>query len=204
MKFAIPYFKQTTKTNCGPTALRMALSYFKEDPGIKILEEKTELKKGKGLLTIKMAMTAKLYGYKVEFDTLHLTLNPENLKLDFYKNFLDNDSETSKNNLEKARSMGIILNEKSLTLKEILDKINQNCLAIILLDWTIILDRQDGQFRGHFVPISGYDDEFIYVHSPDIEKENKFLPIKIKTFEKARKSQGTDEDILFIEKFKPL
>ncbi|MBI2670549.1 C39 family peptidase [Candidatus Woesearchaeota archaeon] len=40
MRLEVPFYQQTKHVNCGPSALRMIISYFDKDPGIEVLEEK--------------------------------------------------------------------------------------------------------------------------------------------------------------------
>ncbi|MBI2043039.1 peptidase C39 family protein [Candidatus Pacearchaeota archaeon] len=197
MKLDVPFYRQTTKLNCGPSALRMVISYFDKDVGIKILEEKTGIKKGKGLSTIQIAIAAGLLGYNVDFYSIHLTFNQENLKLDFVKKYHDTEIVTE-DLVRIARNIGVNLNEKSVPLEELLSFINQDSIPIVLLDWNII-NKKEG-YRGHFVPVVGYDNRNVYVHNHGFNKPKKFLAIKRDTFERARKAKGTDEDIVVIHR----
>ena len=91
MKLKIPFFRQTTKLNCGPIALKMVLAYFGNDVGIEVLEERTGIKEGKGISTIQIATASASLGYKSDFYSKHILFNEENLKHEFYQNYADND-----------------------------------------------------------------------------------------------------------------
>ena len=119
MKLNVPFYKQTSKLNCGPTALKMVLSYFGEDFDIKILEKETGIKKAKGVSTIQIAITSKKLGYETEFYSINLNFNEEHLKMDYYKKY-SNYSEEYPKTIEKAKNIGVNVNEKSLSLEEIL------------------------------------------------------------------------------------
>ena len=88
------------------------------------------------------------------------------------------------------------MEERSLSLEELLSKVSRNCIPIVLLDWSKIKGTLD--FIGHFIPIIGYDEENVYVHNQGFHNTQAFLPIKRELFEEARKAKGTDEDITFI------
>ena len=62
MKLNVPFYKQTTKLNCGPAALRMVLAYFDKDYSLKFLEEKSQIKEGKGVFKIQIAIAAARLG----------------------------------------------------------------------------------------------------------------------------------------------
>ncbi len=102
--------------------------------------------------------------------------------------------------IEESKSAGVQLFEKQLELKEIEEKISENCVSFVLLNWNIILGGSEDKYNGHFVPITGYDDEYIYVNNSGPYLPEKDLKIKKKVFEKARRSNGTDEDIVFVSR----
>lgn len=72
-------------------------------------------------------------------------------------------------------------------------------MPIVLLDWNKITKKAN-TYHGHFVPVVGYDEKFIYVHNHGLNNPQSFLQIEKKLFDEARKAQGTDEDILIIYK----
>lgn len=178
MKLEVPFYKQTTPLNCGPAALRMAISYLDKDLGLKIFEDKMGIRKGEGISTIKIAITAALYGYRVDFYSKHILFNEENLKLDFYKQYGDTNLEQSKKLVEEARKAGVNVEERSLQLEEILKFLSKVSIPIILLDWNIIKGRKEKGYQGHFVLIVGYDKENVYVHNPSLEENKKSMPIR--------------------------
>lgn len=198
MKLNIPFYKQTTKLNCGPTALRMILSYFGEDTDIKLLEEKTGIKKGKGIFTIQIASAAAILGYKTNFYSKHILFNEEYLKLDYYKKYSDMNLDLSKKLVEEAKKAGVNVQEKTLSLEEILEFVSKNSVPIVLLDWNIVMDKREKGYQGHFVPVVGYDKKDVYVHNHGFNNPQEFMPISREVFNKARKAKGTDEDIVII------
>jgi len=205
MKLKVPFYKQSTKLNCGPTALKMILSYFGEDFEIEDLEKKTRIVEGKGIYTIQIAVASVLCGFKTEYFSKHVDYNPKHEKLDFYKKYSEMDELKSKNWIKQAKQVGVIINEKTLDLNEILSKISKDSLAIILVDWNIISDKEEKGYQGHFVPIVGYDKENVYVHNHGFDNPQSNLKIPKEIFNKARKAKGTDEDVVVIfRKPKPL
>ncbi|MEN9626575.1 MAG: hypothetical protein RL557_903 [archaeon] len=197
MKLNVPFYLQTTSLNCGPAALRMVISYFDKDLGIALLEKRTGIQEGKAVLTSQIAIAAARSGYDVEFFSKHISFNEENLKLDFYKKYSDAAMRSGKT-IEEARKLGVQIGEKVLSLSELLQKINERSIPIVLLDWNVI--KGVNGYQGHFVPVVGYNDESIYVHNHGLNNPQAFFPIKKEVFEKSRKAQGTDEDILVIKK----
>jgi len=176
----------------------MVLEFLGEEHSKEKLMDLVDSDKSGITWTMGLAKTTAQLGFKTEFYTKSLELNTDNYDLDFFKEEAD-DLESSKEKLEKlkeeSQKFGVHKEEKILSLNEILLKINENCIAIILLDWSKI--NKTDKFIGHFVPIIGYDDESIYIHNQGI-KNGDFIKIKRELFDESRKSKGTDEDIVFI------
>jgi uncharacterized protein YvpB len=200
MKIRVPFYKQTNPLNCGPSALKMVLAYFGKNIDIKILEEKTGIKEGKGISTIQIAIASSSLDFKTELYSKHLSFNPENLKLDFYKKYTDSDIQNSEKLIKDAKYVGVKLYEKTLSIKEILKFLTKNTVPIILLDWNLVTNREKEGYQGHFVPIAGYDEKNVYVHNPGSKDTGKFFMINKRIFDRARKANGTDEDLLVIYK----
>ena len=200
MKIQVPFFKQTSILNCGPTALRMILSYLDKDPGLEKLEKLSDIKEGKGVYTLQLAIASASLGFPTEFYSKQINFNEANLKLDFYKNYADNDRKLYEKLIEKAKDLGIEMHEKSINLDELLSMITPDSLALILLDWHVIVNKPEKAYQGHFVPIVGYDQDNVYVHNQDNNNPQQFIKIKKGLFDKARKAKGTDEDIVIIKR----
>ncbi|MFA5303836.1 MAG: peptidase C39 family protein [Candidatus Nanoarchaeia archaeon] len=196
MKLAVPFFKQTTLLNCGPSALKMVLAYLGKDENITVLEEKTGIKEGKAIYTIQIAIAAALMGYKTEFYSKHLLFNEDNMKFEFYKNYSEMDMKKSIELAHEAKKLGVKIEEKTMELNELLNYLNEDKIPILILNWNVLIN-QEG-YRGHFVPIVGYDEENVYIHNQGLKDSQEFMPIKKELFDKSRKSEGTDEDIVII------
>ncbi len=50
------------------------------------------------------------------------------------------------------------------------------------------------------MPIVGHDDKNVFVHNSRVTDGQEFMMIHKDTFDKARKANGTDEDVIVIEK----
>ena len=194
----IPFFQQTNLLNCGPTALRMVLAYFGKDESMELLEKRTRIKEGKGISTIQIAMAAASLGYKTDFYSKHILFNEENLKHEFYQKYSDMDLEQSKKWIKDAKTAGVKIQERTLSLEELLEFVKIDSVPIILLNWNIIKTRKEKGYQGHFVPIVGYDEKNVYIHNHGLTDTQKFMPVPRKIFDKARKADGTDEDIIVI------
>ncbi len=203
MKLEVPFYKQTTKLNCGPTALKMALEFLGKSYSIKKLEKEGGIERGKGISTIRLAVAARKLGFKTEFFSKVLGINPENFKTDFYRKYADLTQEKhAQKIIAEAKETGVKLHERILPLGEIIKNIRKDRIMIALLDSNMLSGKEKWGFRGHFVPLVGYDKNNIYIHYPSFYRTvlQAFLPIKKEIFDRARKAKGTDDDIVVIYK----
>lgn len=201
MKLKVPFYKQESENDCGPVALQMVLEYLGESHSRTKLMDLIDSDKSGVTWTLGLARAVAKLGFKTEFYTTCLGFNPQNFELGYYQKKAD-EASSSQQKLEKLRKeayrLRVQMEERSLSLEELLLKVSINCIPIILLDWSKI--KGTSEFVGHFVPIVGYDKENIYVHNQGFYNTQAFMPIKRGLFEKARKSKGTDEDVVFIYK----
>jgi hypothetical protein len=203
MKFNVPFYKQTTPFNCGTVALKMVFSFLGKDFPIEEIEEKSRIKPGKMVSTLHLAIAALDLGFKIKFFSKYGDVNQENLESEFYKTFAENDYlQVVRNLIKELQSKGAKVEIKSIELSELLSYITEDSLPIALIDWNIIKSRKEKGYYGHFVPVVGYDKENVYIHNHGFSDTQAFMPIKKQLFDESRKSDGTDEDILIITKFK--
>lgn len=200
MKLKVPFYKQTTKTNCGPVALKMILEFLGKQFSVEEIEKAASIREKEAVFTIQLAIAAKKLGFNVNFYSKNLRLNEENLTLDFYKKNTSVLSRDIDNLITEAERLGVKLHERVIDNDEIISFISIDSVPIIILDWSVIIEKPERGFVGHFVPIVGHDKKNFYVHNHGFLKPEPFLKIKKEIFEKARKSAGTDEDILVIGK----
>ncbi len=198
MKFRVPFYKQTNPINCGPISLKMIFSFFGKDKPLEEIEEKCRMKEGKAVSTVHLAICAVELGFKIKLFSRSLTPVMENLDANFVKkNAEGNYIEIVNSMIEELKERDAELIEKSISLEEILSYLSETSIPIVLLDWNVIFPRFSG-YNGHFVPVVGFDKENVYIHNPGLADSLEFMPIKREIFDKARKANGTDEDILIV------
>ena len=198
MRLDVPFYKQTTSLNCGPVALKMVLAYFGKDEPIKLLEEKTGIEEGKGVSTIQIAIAAASLGYRTDFYSKHVLFNEKKLEYKFYQEHGNVDLERSKRLAKNARELGVNIHERSLSLEELLGFVTNDSIPIVLLKWNVVKGKNRKDYQRHFVPIVGYDKQNVYVHNHGLKNTQKFMPTQRETFDEARKSEGTDEDVVVV------
>ncbi|MFA7707357.1 MAG: C39 family peptidase [Candidatus Pacearchaeota archaeon] len=200
MKIRLPLISQKGRPNCGPASLKMIFSYFGNKISIQDLEKELGYKEGKGISTIRLAITAKKLGYEVLLLTNSIMPRKENFELDFYKKYSDEDFNGLKLLADEAKKLKVTMVEKSISLGKLLSFINKKTIPVVLLDWNIIRNQEKEGFMGHYVPLVGFDADSVYVNNSGGIKPTRFKKISKSTFDKARKARGTDEDILIISR----
>ena len=80
----------------------------------------------------------------------------------------------------------------------VLGFVNKDSIPIILINWNTIKDKKEKGYQGHFVPVVGYDKQNVYIHNHGLNDAEKFMPVPKKTFDEARKAEGTDEDVVIV------
>jgi len=198
MRLKVPFYKQTSPLNCGPTALRMVLAYLGKDEEVEVLEARTGIKEGRGISTIQIATASASSGYRTNFYSKHILFNEENLKHEFYQKYSDMDLEKSKKWVEDAKAVGVNIQERTLSLKELLEFVTEDSVPIILLDWNIIKAKKEKGYQGHFVPIVGFDGQNVYIHNHGLNDTQEFMSVPRAIFDEARKVEGTDEDVVIV------
>lgn len=196
MKLNVPFYKQTTPFNCGPVNLLMVLKFLGINTSLKTLERKMRIKKDRGVYTIQIANAAKDYDVFVELYSIDKG-NFEDLA--YYQNRTKEEKDTISKLHKNVQQKGVHYFKKSLSNKEIFAKTNKNSLPIVLVNWNII--KKVKGYQGHFITLTGFDNTYVYFHNSGLcEGDIPNQRIDHKTFKRARKSHGTDEDVLIIKK----
>lgn len=197
--FDVPFLVQTESLNCGPTALAMGLGFLlggaAPDPD-ELSRAVMDLPTA-GVSTVKLVVQAAKMGYRVRFHTTSLAFNPDNMSLPFYQAYQDVDASQQGVLVDLARSLGADLREESVELDAVLAGVTPDSVVVVLLDWAVVAGSA-ASYSGHFVPVVGFDREFVYVHNQDSARPHAFLAVPRDRFDRARKAVGTDEDFLVV------
>ncbi|KAG8651403.1 hypothetical protein MANES_07G122900v8 [Manihot esculenta] len=161
--------------------------------------------------TVDLAYLLQKFSVQFSYFTVTIGANPNYSAETFYKEQLPTDLVRVDMLFQKAREEGINIQCRSINEKEIsLLILSGKYIAIALVDqyklsrsWMedIILSGLNGSnsnYTGHYVVICGYDagtDEF---EIRDPASSRKSQRISSKCLEEARKSFGTDEDLLLV------
>ncbi|CAA7398085.1 unnamed protein product [Spirodela intermedia] len=194
----VPHVRQLCNWDCGLACVLMVLRTFgMNDFSIHDLEEFCCTT---SIWTVDLAYLLKKFSIKFSFFTVTLGANPDFSSEAFYKEQLHDDRGRVNTLFEEALEAGIRIEHRSLSGNDIsLLMLSGGCIAIALVDKYKL--RENCHFThlsdySHFIVICGYDgekDEFD-IRDPASSRKQERIPLAC--LEVARKSFGTDEDIL--------
>ena len=192
---SIPYVEQTTDFTCGPASLLMAMQSM--NPNI-VPDRTLELQIWREATTIFMtsghggcsplglALAAHRRGFKVE-----LYVNSRDpLFLDGVRSEDKKNVMTLVHNdfLRQLKKTDIRLNYTDLDIDTLVNSLKSGGIPIVLIS-SYHFNRSKAP---HWVVVSGADDNFIYIHDPEVDEEefrsatdNVYLPIARDTFNRA-------------------
>jgi len=208
-----PYYPQSLGFTCGPAALMMAMAAL--DPGIR-LTRKLELRLWRESTTVfmtaghggsspfGMALAAHARGFEAHvYVSDRQTLFEDGVRKPAHKEIVRLVQEDF---LDEMRKEGLRLTTGWLTFKDLVREYQAGGVPIVLVSaYRIDRDRQP-----HWVVMTGFDERFIYVHDPAVDRRGHRsttdcvnMPIAIKDFERtARYGRAQHKAALVIRKRK--
>ncbi|GKV28361.1 hypothetical protein SLEP1_g37431 [Rubroshorea leprosula] len=205
----VPHIKQLFSWDCGLACVLMVLTAI----GINdySIQDLAELCATTSIWTVDLAYLLQKFSVSFCYFTVTFGANPNYSIETFYKEQLPNDLGRIDMLFQKAVEAGISIKCRSIGRKEICQwMLSGKYIAIALVDqhklsrfWlgdVTVLGFHDShtEYTGHYILICGYDagkDEF---EIRDPASSGKRDRISSKCLEEARKSFGTDEDLLLI------
>lgn len=190
----VPYYPQTTDFSCGPAALMMAMAALDEQQPLTTLEE---LKLWREATTIFMlaghggcgphglALAAWQRGFHASaWINMEGPLFKDTVRSDSKKRVLEQVHQGFLHDIDQTR---IELHHEPLTLEGIRGALYEGRVPIILIStWQLNRSRVP-----HWVTVCAIDDQFVYLHDPEIDvndgetvADKQYLPIDRKVFDK--------------------
>ncbi|XP_010452501.1 PREDICTED: protein GUCD1-like [Camelina sativa] len=207
--FEVPHVHQLASWDCGLACVLMVL----RASGIAscTLEDLAEICSTNSIWTVDLAYLLHKFCVEFSYYTITFGANPNYSIEEFYKEQLPEDLVRVDLLFRKAHESGIIIQCRSVSIHEISCLLlSGNYIAIALVDQDKLskswleemivagLHTSNSCYTGHYIVICGYDairDEF-EIRDPASSKIHE--RISSKCLENARKSFGTDEDLLLI------
>lgn len=204
---------QTYTWDCGLACCCMVLRYLGKDDSCVYTSDLEELQCGQSIWTIDLGYLLLKYKVKVEFTTVTLGVDDQYAKKPFYMQNFDKDADRVGRKFAEASQAGLEVSKRSLNMSDIVNHLSEGNLMICLVDWSLLeciwCDRVKQQclnwcgqccksYQGHYVVVCGHDlkKKKIFYKNPSYDEE--VCCSRMDRFDKARKSHGTDEDVLLI------
>ena len=167
----VPYYSQTTPFTCGPASLMMAMKALDDATA---LDQREELRLWREATTIYMtsghggcgprglALAARRRGFAVE-----IFVNDEGVL------FQDSVRDEQKKHVmsvvhadfqEQVEAAGIPVHFRALTLTDVQDALARHLVPVVLISsWRLTREKAP-----HWVVVAAIDDDFVYIHDPEI------------------------------------
>ncbi|CAL9123610.1 unnamed protein product [Musa textilis] len=164
-----------------------------------------------GIWTVDLAYLLHKFSVQFSFLTVTLGANPDYSAESYYREQLQDDIGRVNGLFEKALEAGISVQCRSISAKDISWLIlSGQCVAVALVNkiklsqsWTKDAHvaecyMSNADYMGHYVVICGYDGDNGEFEIRDPASSRKYEKVSMKCLDEARKSYGTDEDILLV------
>ncbi|KAL4224092.1 guanylyl cyclase domain-containing protein 1 [Mactra antiquata] len=214
----VPLCMQSYSWDCGLACACMVLQYLGKDSHNVYTTELESLNCGESIWSIDLALLMKRYNVKHCYCTITIGVDQGYSKQAFYSSKFNIDDKRVSQLFQEATSHGIVVQNRSVTKEEIMSHIEAGNICIVLVDWNGLectwcdktrcqsrlcfscFNKCCGGYQGHYVVVCGFDrkKKKIFYKNPSYDED--LCCSRIDKFDLARKSYGTDEDILFIYK----
>ncbi|XP_038074917.1 protein GUCD1-like isoform X2 [Patiria miniata] len=223
----IQHIHQGEDWDCGLACAKMILRFLHpefEDGPASFDDICERLGFGESIWTVDLAHLMVQYNVKHQLYTITLGVDPTYQEVAFYNEAIKTEFTTEQERVNdlfaSAASKGIQVEKRSVTNAEIVSHVSGHNPAIVLVDNTILQCERckpsqkhgegcadcfsfcdtgrGGGYVGHFIVLCGLDltkNHFLY-RNPGILEE--LCCCSFTNLDEARRSHGTDEDILFI------
>ena len=191
----VPYVGQRTPFTCGPASLLMVCAANDESADVSLEHELDVWREATtiymtsghgGCHPTGLALAAKRRGFDAE-----VWLNDDQpLFLDGVRDELKKTVLAACHNkfLKESAAEGVQVHGQPMTVLDLKQAVDGGQWVIVLISTY----RFDGKKAPHWVVVTGYDEQHIYVHDPDFEEdvalvECQYVPLLITDFEKMSK-----------------
>lgn len=204
----VPHVQQLYNWDCGLACVSMVLRTLGIGHGD--IHQLAELCCTRSIWTVDLAYLLHRFSVKFSFLTVTLGANPDFSAETFYMEQLDDDLGRVDRLFEKALEAGIHIKRRSIDGEEISALISSGQYVAVALVNKIKLSQswqdicglgyysRSSDYMGHYVVICGYDADTNEFEIRDPASPGKYERVSMESLDEARKSFGTDEDILLV------
>ncbi|XP_073009737.1 guanylyl cyclase 1 [Typha latifolia] len=205
----VPHVRQLFHWDCGLACVLMVLRTLGIDRyDIHDLEK---LCCTTSIWTVDLAYLLHKFSVNFSFFTVTVGVNPNYSAETFYREQLQDDIVRVDELFAKALQAGISIQSRSIRAEDIaVLLLSGHCIAVALVDktklsrsWVNDIDATEccsgwSDYMGHYVVICGYDADTCEFEIRDPAISRKHERVSMECLDEARKSFGTDEDLLLV------
>jgi len=206
MRLDIPFYPNTEDGNqCFQVAMQVVLKHFSnKEYSLSELDELTQRKPGKWTWTPQIVPVLHDLGLDIRFFSA-TSLEPYLEGKPFIHRHFGKDAEV----MLKYTDVDILVNsikkllrydlfeKRKLTFEEIEQHIIQGHVPLVIIDFNKLVERE-GPYQGHFVVITGFDDEFVYYHESGPHNPTPNRKVPKQNFINGLNANGTDNDVVIV------
>ncbi|XP_042684645.1 protein GUCD1 isoform X1 [Centrocercus urophasianus] len=218
VQLKVPVIQQLYHWDCGLACSRMVLQYLDHLDNDEFQKAIQELRLTKSIWTIDLAYLMRHFGVKHKFCTQTLGVDKGYKNQSFYRKHFDTEENRVNQLFAQAKASKVQVEKCTVTVQDIQKHLSQGHVAIVLVNAVLLLCDlcsspvkyccflpigqkcfcRNPDYQGHFIVLCGYNTASgsIYYNNPAYA--DRTCCTSIRNFEEARRSYGTDEDILFI------
>lgn len=216
----VPVIRQLFHWDCGLACSRMVLEYLHPVSEEEFQRACLDLEFTESVWTIDLAYLMCKMGIRHCFCTQTLGVDKGFRNQSFYKKHFDTEEDRVNELFLKAESKGVLVKKCSVTVQEIQSHLEQGHVAIVLVNAVLLVCElcstpvkyccflpvgqkcfcRKPDYQGHFVVVCGFNRKTGSIFYNNPAYSDRVCCTSFSNFEEARRSYGTDEDILFIYK----
>jgi len=193
----------------------MVLKYFGKNEKGQLSGHFLALGLKTSIWTIDLAYLLTRFGVGMRMSTLTLGVDKNYADVDFYSHLNEDDLRVNKM-FREAQLAGVTVVQEGVTMDTITRHLESKRVIIILIDWkklgclhcsprrrsifrNVVEEKGNRGYQGHFICLTGFDKgrNLIYFSNP--AADHPVCICDAEDLDRARKSYGTDEDIIFVE-----
>ncbi|EFA05371.2 protein GUCD1 isoform X1 [Tribolium castaneum] len=210
------HHKQKYNWDCGISCVLMVLPKKHRHH---LLKNFTKVCKEEGVFgstwTIDLCYLLKRYEVGHVFYTVTLGVHPGYRGNSFYHNILTKDEFRVNQRFETAKASGVLVERASISMQTILDHLINGPVIVLtnarLLNCDVCkLNKISSELRkcipwpmayqGHYIVLCGYELAARKIHYRNPSFGDRVCVMSVEVLEEARKSYGTDEDVILVYK----
>ncbi|XP_014664062.1 PREDICTED: protein GUCD1-like [Priapulus caudatus] len=214
LELSVPHIGQCNSWDCGLACARMVLWYCLPNGNLSDFEYQCNaVGFYQSIWTVDLAYLMRRYGLRHSMHTLTIGVDSGFSKVRFYSSSIQEDEARVTTLFARAAQNGVFVEKREVPLEEVLYQLSMGNPAIVLVNarllrcvwcnkctYCFMHYCMRNSYDGHFIVVCGYNKAERLLLYKNPATRDGLCAMTYDSFEEARHSYGTDEDILFVHK----